>query len=613
MKQKVIFYILSLLFGGLFTTGYLYFQKVEIISCDVNASKFSKSEVVLPFSHRSLGHEKLTYTCRLKSKIQQNIRLGIAYDEELQSVYLNGKSLSLKHLRKQYGKPALRDWKTGYPFTLKLNRGENQLIVSGIDKGGRFGLNIAQGLFLSDYVVLFFLGVVPLVYGLYGFLFPLLIALLRNTGRIKSFRGSLPFIIIGLGIVLRIIYVVYVPNNMYQHDMKGHIDAIHYYAEHPFELPQPDKSLQFPQQPLYYYTAAVVYSVSKAMGFNEHDAIYSIRVMSIVFASVWLLIGWRLVRLYSQRPLTVNLFLAFLAFTPSFIYLGGAVNNDVLNALLGMASLYYISLFYLQQKRRWFMLAAMSILLAMLTKISSVLYAIFFVVVLLALYFKNTSQRRRYQKEILLFGLGVLFVFGFALFKAYIPADGEFKFVNSALYGGQVIPKFGLEYFLAFHLGALLEAAQSHVMGSNAIRFSLPTYFYGTLFLGEFDFSKHFGGGTLFRVWSQLVFLAGLLYLVGVAGYIYFFKRMKYLQRLIAIPVAINLLLIIKFLLSYWVVCNSDFRYFTPTFGAIGLMIVLGLEYGWIKWSWLKKPIILTGTMLAIVEIIWMATLITAT
>ncbi|HHD72878.1 MAG TPA: hypothetical protein ENL02_03075 [Epsilonproteobacteria bacterium] len=383
----------------------------------------------------------------------------------------------------------------------------------------------------------------------------------------------------------------------YQHDMKGHIDAIHYYSKYSIELPQPDKSLQFPQQPLYYYAAAMVYTASKAMGFNEHDAIYSIRVMSVVFASAWLLLGWGLVRIFTKRVLTVNLFLAFLAFTPSFIYLGGVVNNDALNALLGMASLYFVSLFYYQKKRKWFALSTLVILLAMLTKISSVLYALFFVAVLLVLYFKDTSRRERYQNEILVFGLAVLFVFGFALFKAYIPADGEFRFVNSGLYGGQVIPKFGVEYFLTFHLPALLEAAQSHVMGPDIIRFSLPTYFYGTLFLGEFDFSRHFSGGSLFRVWSQLIFLLGLLYAVGIAGYVYFYKRLSVLLKLIVIPVAINFALIIKFLLSYWVVCNSDFRYFTPTFGAIGLMIVLGLEQGWVKWPKMKKQILVTAVL----------------
>lgn len=595
---------------GLVVIGiYGYVTRIHVDACSLYSQKLQKESVTLPFSHPSRGTQKYTYTCTVTSVIDQHVSVGIAFDEELQGVSVNGETIDLAPLKAQYDQKRLKDWKRGYPFAFALLKGENTIKITGMDRGGRFGMNLAQKPGYFDYVLMFVFGIVPIVYGVFTLIFPSLVKGMVSLKRRGFSWHMLPIAILAAGIALRLFYLVYIPNDMYQHDMGGHIDNIHYFAQHPLQLPPPDKSLQFPQQPLYYYAAAAVYAVSTSLGFNEHDAIYSVRAMSVVFASAWLVFGLMLVRLYTQRNLLVSLFMAFLAFTPSFVFLGAVVNNDALNALLGMIALYAISAYGFGKSRRFLYLAGAAVLMAMLTKISSVLFAIYFVIVLVALYLIDVPERKRYQREILWFGVGVLFVFGFALLKSYIPADGEFRFVNSRLYGNQVIPVFNLGYFASFRLSDLVMAAQSHVTGPDAIRFSLPTYFYGTMLLGEFDYSTFFKPGTLFMLWSQIVFIAGLIYVAGLGGYVYFYRRLTLMQKLLMVPVAINLLLIIKFLLSYWVVCNSDFRYFTPTFGAVGLLLILGLEKMMLRWEWMAKPVMLTSVVLAAAEVVWMAQL----
>jgi len=71
--------------------------------------------------------------------------------------------------------------------------------------------------------------------------------------------------------------------------------------------------------------------------------------------------------------------------------------------------------------------------------------------------------------------------------------------------------------------------------------------------------------------------------------------------------------LIIKFLSDYWVVCNSDFRYFTPTIAAIGLVFVIGINALTNKFEWLKKPIVILLFLLALSEIYWIVHLIEKT
>jgi hypothetical protein len=191
-----------------------------------------------------------------------------------------------------------------------------------------------------------------------------------------------------------------------------------------------------------------------------------------------------------------------------------------------------------------------------------------------------------------------------------VPSIGEFRFVNSALYGGQVIKAFNLSYFFFFHITDLVSTAQSYVMGTNDIRFSFPTYMYGTMFTGEFNFDKHFKSGTFFQLWAQMTYLFGLIYIAGFASYIYFYKKLKTPERLLIVPVMINLVLIIKFLSDFWVVCNSDFRYFTPTFAAIGLVFVLGIDRLLKRYPFLIKPASVFAGILAVSEILWTTNLI---
>ncbi|RLA72626.1 MAG: hypothetical protein DRG24_02370, partial [Epsilonproteobacteria bacterium] len=338
MKKAYI----ALVFGLVFMALFIKINHVDIVHCSVESKKFSREHITLPFSHASSGNETYRYTCQVESLIEQTTKIGIAVDEKLLSVKINSNEIDLNMVKKQYGQSQLKDWEKGYFFSIPLLKGENTLEIIGSDAGGRFGISIGQGLSYLEYLFLFIFSIIPIIFGIYSLLFGYLVKSVRHIGLsdFSSVWKKLPFIIILAGIILRLLFLVYIPNTMYQHDMGGHVDSIHYFSERPFEMPQADKSLQFPQQPLYYWMSAIVYSVSADFGFNEHDRIYSIRVMSVVFSIFWLFVGLKLIQLYTRKRLLINIFMAFLSFTPSFVFLSTVVNNDALNALLGIVSIY---------------------------------------------------------------------------------------------------------------------------------------------------------------------------------------------------------------------------------------------------------------------------------
>ncbi len=610
MLKKNKIYLLSILGSLLFILFFTLFNRVEIYDCSLIHSATEKESIDLPFSKRSSGHHDYTYQCSIESTFAQTVKLGIAVDDSLDTLIFNGENIDLEPMQALYGQETLDDWKRGYPFVLSVDKGINTITVIGNDKGGKFGLRIAQSLDYIEYILLFIFGVIPLLFGLYFLIFDLIFEYDYKKIHYKFSWGHLPYFIIVLGIILRIYLLVSVPNTMYQHDFSGHVDAIKHYSQFPFEIPQADKSLQFPQQPLYYMSSAIVYSIGIALGFNEYDAIYAVRSMSVVYAALWLLLSLALVRLYVINNFSINLFMAFMAFTPSFVFLGAVVNNDALNAVLGIWALYEISAYVLNRYSKHFWRASLAVLLAALTKISSLLFAIYFVVMLLVMYYQYKEDKVTLKRQILLFGLGVLFIFGFALLKSHVPANQEFLFVNSALYAKQTLPTFDLNYFMSFYWFDLIKEAQSYVFGNNTIRYSLPTYFYGTMLSGEFEIVRYFKAGEYFKISSQLLYLFGIIYIIGLFSYLYFFKGLTQIQKFLLLPVLINLVLIIKFLSDYWVVCNSDFRYFTPVLAAIGLIFVLGLNALKNRYAWLMKPISIIAILLAINEMYWLVQLI---
>lgn len=605
---------ISLLFGIIFLVLFVGLNHVAIGKFTITSEKLNAGQTISLTSDSSLEKYISNYSYEINSHIGQSTKIGIGVNGNLLSVKINGNNVDVEAVKKQYENMRVREWQSnwqrGYSFVLPLEKGKNVLHITASSDKPEIDIKLGQGLNYIEYMILFVFSVAPIIFGLYSLLFDRFIQGLKYFYYEDSLWDKLPIIIIVSGVILRLLFLLYIPQNMYQHDLNGHVESIQYYSEHPFNPAQPDKGLESPQQPLYYWMSSAVYTVATAIGKSEYFAVKLIRAMSVVFSILWLIIGLKLIKVYTKNRLLINIFIAFLSFTPSFIFMSVIVGNDSLNTLLGILSLYAVSVYFIGRNNHFFYLAFILILLAMLTKISSALYAIYFVVVLLVLYFQNKTDKGNYQKAILGFSIAVLFIFGLSLVKSHVPATGEFLFINSTLFDGQVIPALDLNYFMSFHLTDLIAAAQSYVFGVDDIRFSLPTYLYGTMFLGEYDYSKYFKAGSLFQLSSQLIYLFGLIYVAGLVAYVYYFKALSNLHKLLIIPVIINLVLIFKFLLEFWDVSNSDFRFFSPTFAVLGLIFVLGLGEMLKHYPSLKRMIAIFALLLVTVEVYWITKLI---
>jgi hypothetical protein len=183
------------------------------------------------------------------------------------------------------------------------------------------------------------------------------------------------------------------------------------------------------------------------------------------------------------------------------------------------------------------------------------------------------------RKALYLFGVVGLFLLGFTLLRVYLPVEGTFHMVNSSgHFPGQQIAALDLGYFASFNVFELFHAAQSYVFGNDAVRFSLPTYQYGTMLFGEYNYENFLKHTPLLRQTMQFILLSALIYPLGLLVFVVTLYKRPLLHQLLFAASFITFLLILKFIFDYPVICNTDFRYFVPVFPLLAWMMAEGLD-----------------------------------
>ena len=515
--------------------------------------------------------------------------MNIVADDNIITILCNGKKVPYIYKNGYY------DYKYGEQIFVKLKKDKNSCKLSSINKNGIYTFYVKQKITFLDYFILFILFGFPILY----FLNKLFFITVDKLYIPKKSLTYLPILILIIGILLRIIYFYTIDHNMFQHDLKGHQEFIKLLAQD-WILPQGNKGLEYPQQHFYYLLAAVFYKVQLLIGFSENSSLHNIAYISLIGSIIFLIFSYKFVKLISNSFFVTNTLLVFTSLTPTLIYMTTRVNNDALVMPLAVATLYYLIRSYKSNFNKYFFTTLILTTVLFLTKISSATIELLFFVMLIFTYKENNNIK----SKLFIFSFVGVFILGFTLLKAYIPVTGSFHFVNSASYINQTIEPLTLNYFTSFNFLELIEMGHSHVMGSDDIRYSFLTYQYGTMLFGEFDYVQFYEKSNYLMLIMQTIILLGLIFVLGFISYIVNIYKVSFLEKLLFLTLLLNFILILKFLFSYPSVCNTDFRYFLPSFILIGYFISKGIEY-----LQLSKPIKYTTTflisILGIVEILY--------
>jgi hypothetical protein len=245
-------------------------------------------------------------------------------------------------------------------------------------------------------------------------------------------------------------------------------------------------------------------------------------------------------------------------------------------------------------------MALIGVSLLFMTKISAASMELLLFGLLLVTYYRidkkiELQKNIELKKKIYIFGIVGVYLLLFTLLRVYLPIENTFHMVNSSSnYPNQIIKVLDLTYFATFHIYALINTGYSYVFGEDSIRYSFLTYQYGTMFFGEFDYTYFLQRNNYLRDIMQSILLFGLVFVVGFISYIMQLYKKDLLHKFLFATFFLNFVLILKFMLSFSVICNTDFRYFVPSFMLLALIFGDGLLlFRNIKWMWKTINVIL--------------------
>ena len=562
-----------------------------------------------------------TFSFMLHSKIPQQVTLYVGAGRVyIQSIQCDDQNISFPKRQWQWFETM------GEQTSFFLKKGDTSCIASMQDAKYTLRPVVKQKLTFLNYGILFLLIGLPL----FQFLFKGFIWALdkiknktkhENTFTIASkqkLQTTLPLsmlFILFLGIGIRILYFQKFGVMNFQHDWQGHIEFIKYIANH-WNFPSPSHGLEYPQQPLYYLITASVYTIAIKLGFSMMETYTYIGYVSLFSSFVFLYYGSKFFVLMTENRWTQITSMLFLALTPSIVYLSARINNDALVMALASFSLYYIVKSYKSAFQIDFYKALVGVSLLFMTKISAVPLELLFFALLIFVYLqlnpeKQTTTLLSMQKKFYIFGVIGLFLIGFTLLRVYLPIENTFHMVNSSgSFPKQIIHTFNTSYFGTFNIDKLIHKGYSYIFGEDAIRYSFVTYQYGTMFFGEFGYSSFIKNHTILKEVMQSILLFGLVYILGFISYIARLFYASMLQKLLFATLLLNFLLILKFMFSYPVICNTDFRYFVPSFVLFAYIFSQGLTTISLN-RWVKYLLSICIGMLAISEILFFGLLLT--
>ena len=533
----------------------------------------------------------------LKTPISQNVQLHIGTDKyKLISLVCAKEKISFNNQKRLWFESNAGEEST----TFYIPRGEELCYARVRNKGKKYTPIIKQKISFIDYGILFLLIGYPLI----SFVFTLFVSLLN---KIKSkidnsiFFSSIPmknlskrysigiFIILLLAIVLRILYFQKYGVYQFQHDWQGHVEFIKYMATH-WDFPLPSKGLQFPQQPLYYILSATILDV---------HTFQLIGYFSLLCSIIFLYYGYKFFTRITDNTWVIIIATLFISFTPSLIYMAARINNDVLVMALSAFSLYYIVKSYQHHFTKHFYPALIGTSMLFMTKISAapIELLLFTLLVMTYLYQEHTMKL---QKQLFIFSFVGLFLLGFTLLRVYMPIENTFHFVNSSgSFRNQHIPSLDFSFFTYFNLTHLFNTEYITSFTKETSLYTFINHQYRTMLIGEFDYSSYLNKMSEFKPIIWLLFSFGLIYILGFFSYLHYLWKSKGIHRVVFVTLILNFILILKFVVTYPAICNTDFRYFVPSFLIIAYVFAQGLVhisiYRWI--GYLVGTIILLLTM----------------
>ncbi|HAG70028.1 MAG TPA: hypothetical protein DCL38_08645 [Lachnospiraceae bacterium] len=274
----------------------------------------------------------------------------------------------------------------------------------------------------------------------FAFLAALLI-LSVNIKRLKSVFRDPVCLILTLGILLKLLYVLYTAIWTRQHDVvdfgtgEGHAGYIEYlYFNNSLPDGDPRDRWAFFQPPLHHIISAIWMKLCNRFRLSYRQLQENVQALTFFYVASSNVLSYFICRELKLKGRGLAAAMTITAFHPVFVIMSGSINNDALSLFFMVLSLYLVILWYKRPSFLLIILLALSIGLSMMAKLSGGLIAPAVASLFLYRLIKDRKDTLKYLLQYAVFGvivfpLGLWWevrnMLGFGMPLNYIPPVGE--------------------------------------------------------------------------------------------------------------------------------------------------------------------------------------------
>ncbi|MCD8219177.1 MAG: glycosyltransferase family 39 protein [Ruminococcus sp.] len=220
---------------------------------------------------------------------------------------------------------------------------------------------------------------------------------------VKALREqSTALLIMGLGFLVKLLYVLNTSIYTRQHDMgyfnseAEHASYIQYLLDN-HSMPDFDPSTrwQYYHPPLHHAICALWIDLSENFfGVGYDQARESLQTLTLFYAMVIIITCYRILRHFHLKGTALQIPLIIVAFHPTFMILSSSMNNDALSAALIVGAIYCTLKWYESPTLKGILKIALCIGLGMMTKLSAAVIAIPIAIVFLVVLIKKLCAKQ---------------------------------------------------------------------------------------------------------------------------------------------------------------------------------------------------------------------------
>lgn len=354
------------------------------------------------------------------------------------------------------------------------------------------------------------------------------------------------------GVLLRAFYFAYTDFDTRAYDWDGHLEYIHFIADH-WRLPLGSAGWEFHQQPLYYVVGGVMLAAMRLM--NAQDLfIAAMQWLSLALSIGTLLAaGWIATMLFAAKAqhaaLQRGVFLGFIAVLPGLVMFTSRVNNDVPTLFFAMLCVAFLLHWWRDGTfESWTAMSCM-LALALLTKSSALPLC---VPVALAFLMKREPPKTKLLNGAVLFVLVAVVVGG--AFYVRVLMQGQQELVPVWVTPGLRVRNFPAAFYTFNPWEVLM-----HPFNQNWIDVHRRQYFWEYLFrsafFGEWDF-QYFRAGALVTLSAGMMLIP-----LWFFGFVRSLRRPKPADAILAALLAASLLALLAFRYMHPNSSNQELRY----------------------------------------------------